>query len=470
MKKYLFICLLIFIIFIFLNGNQSFAASVYDDVRGNPIGQITPDLPGFLYEAALNYYNSSNYTDYFIIRTDNHNSGPDFWLILFNAQSSDTFFVNTTDISSTGFYWFMSSRSNIATSTYSLTGTDENDVNISLVSTALSFGSGAYKYQIRGVYAGSQYVYFNNGSNAVDINKPFYNGVIYNTFGFYMIDNSTYLDRLVSGEEIYFFWFEGPKVPGFEYNMNNSIPPYPVWIYMHDVTYNSPPSYDYINGTTSVFIDLNDYTNLNGYPLWTFMTEAISKNPDHISYAIPTVYPFGSYQDGHTYEIYLMYSVNGGSVVETEHYTWTTNFTSAGLEFQNKNATDKTLTNIDKVNRYLASNNLNNEYINIPSITVNDPTYSFFTTIIELITNAILTANEYESITFDFLGASFTVNMSEFKFLAGDDFYVLRNFLHGFVNFSIIIAILLDIRRRLILLKEFRWDAMFADDVITKII
>lgn len=139
MKKYIFIFLLIFIIFILFNRNQSFAASVYDDVKGNPIGEITQDLPGFLYEAALNFVNSSNYSDYFIIRSDDHNAWGNYGLILFNAQPSDSFFVDTTDVSSNGLYWFMSSRSNISTVYYSLRGTDENNVDIVFVANDISF-------------------------------------------------------------------------------------------------------------------------------------------------------------------------------------------------------------------------------------------------------------------------------------------------------------------------------------------
>lgn len=81
--KYLCIFMIIFLVGFSLMLTFSKKVSAESDVVCYPTGQAIVDLPYSIYTTAINYVQQSNYTDYFIVRTDSASADSRYWLILF---------------------------------------------------------------------------------------------------------------------------------------------------------------------------------------------------------------------------------------------------------------------------------------------------------------------------------------------------------------------------------------------------
>lgn len=261
-----------------------------------------------------------------------------------------------------------------------------------------------------------------------------------------------FTDTLITGEFTYFY-FRVPK-----YNSEK----WPCWIYFHDTTNIEPPSYDYVNGTSSVYIDLNDYVSNdvgNNY-IWAYLQD------DYYNYyAIPSSFPFQGYIDGHTYELHLLWAKGSGLDIGHKSFEWTTSFTQAGIIKQQEVLNDKTLTQRDKYFDYLTSGNIQNEIINIPSLSVSDPTYGFFSSLVYMITDAFYSTTNSESISFEVYEKPYTIYSSDFNFLNTSGLAVIKNLLSISWVLGIGYYIFCDIRREITRLKEFGWWSLFADDI-----
>lgn len=177
--------------------------SAESDVVCYPTGQAIVDLPYSIYTTAINYVQQSNYTDYFIVRTDSASADSRYWLILFNGLSTDTFYINQPNVTTTGLYWLQCTRQNVYTRAYNLT-TD----SVSYVTDSLTFGTGNYRYRIAGIYSGTYNVYYNTGSGSADLNHVLYpkdDISIFTPPSFVNYDDSNWSGTLVNGEFNYFY-------------------------------------------------------------------------------------------------------------------------------------------------------------------------------------------------------------------------------------------------------------------------
>lgn len=151
-------------------------------------------------------------------------------------------------------------------------------------------------------------------------------------------DTTHYGDTLVTGEFTYFF-FKVRKNPNWD------DVPSPCFFYFHDITNFSIPFDTYVNDTTSVFFDLNEQGTFKNHAY----LYAFDFSGDYIKYAVACALPFGSYKNNSTYQLNLFYI---DPITDERHektYTWTTNFTSAGISKQNAIEDDNMLSNINSL-------------------------------------------------------------------------------------------------------------------------
>lgn len=265
-------------------------------------------------------------------------------------------------------------------------------------------------------------------------------------------DTEHFSNTLITGEFTYFYF----KVPKFDSEIFDS------WIYFHDITNIEPSSYDYVNNTSSVYINLNDYSSSdigNNY-IWAYYNDA-----NYTYYAIPSSFPFQGYIDGHTYRLYLLWDKGSGLDIGQKSFEWTTSFTQAGVIKQQEVLNDKTLTQRDRLYDFLSKGDITNDIINLPSLTVSDPTYGFFSNLVYSITDAFYTSSSEETISFYSYDKEYTINSSFFNLLKNNDLSVLKNLLSIIWVVSIGMYLYIDIRKEITRLKEFGWSGLFADDI-----
>ena len=266
-------------------------------------------------------------------------------------------------------------------------------------------------------------------------------------------DSTTFGNTLVTGEFTYFYF------KAYEYNNE----PHPIWLYIHDVTNFEPPSYDYVNDSTSVWIDLRQFVyNSTGVNyVYNYL------NSDGFNYyALPSVNPFGKYQNNHTYQLDLLWTTTGSDSGH-KSFRWTTNFSTAGATLQETNSNDPSLTDTNKFYNDLT---LKGDLIKLPQLSVEDPTYNFFSTLVTKITNAFYSASMDETLTFEFLGEEHTIHSTDFNFLSQSGLQIIRNLLALWWMFAIGYYLFCDIRRIVFNLKEFHWSLMFEDDISVKML
>lgn len=287
--------------------------------------------------------------------------------------------------------------------------------------------------------------------------------VLYNPFGQSLI-NATFLN---AEDQNYSNTLDTGEFTYFSFTITSGGEPYfPMWIYFHDTTDFSPPSYDYVNDQTSFYLDLNDYTYsataiYNGVARIYF-----GYTRDGLDYYfVPCVnFPCG-YKNGHSYQLDLLWSPDYGTTVEHKTFTWTTNFTAAGIAKQDENQNDKTLSDREKYLNYLTNGDLNNEIINLPTFNYSDMTFGLFSNIIVTITDAFYDATDDETITFSLMGIDYTLHSTFFDVLSVAGLSVLKTFLGAAFAFMMGYWVYLDLRKRIYYLREFHWTLMFADDI-----
>lgn len=120
---------------------------------------------------------------------------------------------------------------------------------------------------------------------------------------------------------------------------------------------------------------------------------------------------------------------------------------------------------MEQTNEFLTSDNVNDSDIELPEMEAEDFTFSFFSTAVNSIIDAMNTTTNNETISFVFRDKTYTINSSDFNFLQHNGFELLRQLLPLFWIFSIGLMIYKDAHHRIQKLKEFNWHAMFSDDI-----
>lgn len=178
---------------------------------------------------------------------------------------------------------------------------------------------------------------------------------------------------------------------------------------------------------------------------------------NHTTYAVRfTVYLYGKDENGTFYDPWV------------KDYTWTTDFTSAGIAKVAEDSNNRILNNSNYVIDYIQNSYEGLEYFNLPTLSVNDPTYSFFTNLFNTIQNAFTSFTNHEEITVNFLGTDYRVNSSFFNIF--DDNSVMRNFLSLYWTFFLGYVIYRDLRKRIMNIREFDWTFAFDDDISIEIL
>lgn len=163
--------------------------------------------------------------------------------------------------------------------------------------------------------------------------------------------------------------------------------------------------------------------------------------------------------DNSTYNMWLDYGDNFSLSTDTE--TLSTSFSELGKSMAITDTQDAT----QEIADYLNNDEVNDADFELPEISVNDFTLSFFSTLVGSITDAFLDTTYDESISFDVRGTTYTIHSTEFDILGKVGLGVLKNFTALFWVFGIGYWIFCDARKRIMRLKEFNWTAMFADDI-----
>ena len=244
-----------------------------------------------------------------------------------------------------------------------------------------------YWYSSFDVYSDSTYhtiLYTGVGTPDVPIEEPVFENYE---------DTEHFGNTLVNGEFTYFYF----KIPHVEEPFT------PFWFYFHDITDVPIPSDDYYNGSTSVFINLNDaVSNSVGLNyIYRYLTQ-----DGYDYYAVPSVSPFGSYLNGHTYRLVLEWTYDSGVTADSKSFQWTTDFSQAGITKQDENKNDAMLSGINslyksqqEMNNFLNDNSYNSNN-NMPnSSEYTSPTDSGIDSIFTALYNAF-TTNQTQTVRF----------------------------------------------------------------------
>lgn len=206
-------------------------------------------------------------------------------------------------------------------------------------------------------------------------------------------DTTTYGNTLINGEFTYFYF----KVP------KTGEQPTPAWVYFHDTTDHDPISFDYVNGSTSVYIDLLERTYIDTQQSY-FYDYAYYNDSTYQYYAVPCVLPFGSYNNNSSYSLTLMWTDDDGATVKQKDFDWTTSFSAAGIDKQKENQDNLMLNNLNAINDYINNKGYNTGAIigNMPNSSgYNSPTDSGINSIFTALYNAF-TSTETQSVRFYF--------------------------------------------------------------------
>ena len=385
----------------------------------------------------LDYYenNLKSTYDSLIITANNY-------LIVWNQPQTQNRFWLVTDIN----FLQCEQEDDITTLTYYC----NDGVNVVYWTDVIKFGYGQGHHQISGGASGFVISSVNIYSGAYN-HSYFDNNIFpqnyFNNRSASIINTTTqaYQDNLVNGS------FEYLIVDAGDYAQ------YPVILHINNgsISIDSPGKYKYIVlDHNSPYADLS--IEPNQYQSWTI------PKADLIPFYNNTVY-----------NIWLTYGEN--HALSTSTYTWTTNFSQSTIDnavVDEQDATHQVAENTQQIanelgqtNQFLTSDNIDDNDIELPEISANDFTLTFFSTLVGGITDAFLNTSYDEYIEFDVRNTHYVIHSTEFNILSRVGLSALKNFVSLFWIFGIGYWIYCDARRRIALLKEFHWTAMFADDI-----
>lgn len=206
----------------------------------------------------------------------------------------------------------------------------------------------------------------------------------------------------------------------------------------------------YILDENSPWFVSYEYTGDYAGQFYYFVTQRFMDNPLNIV-------------NGNSYKIELTFPTANG--YDDLDVSWTYNLTGDVQQNIQDNVQQDTLKQVEQTNAFLNSDKIDDSDIQLPEMEADDFTFSFFSTAVTSIVDAMNSATSNESITVEFRGTTYTINSSDFNFLRNNGFTLLRDLLPILWIFSIGFMIYKDAHYRIQKLKEFNWHAMFTDDI-----
>lgn len=458
----------IFACFLFLYNSKCYASydenGNYYEYQGNnnEIKCVIPKLVWDCYNYNLNYYQtlySQNWDGWnkclFCYRTG---AGSDtdtwaFWVIpptnenFFFTYGADTGGAVDTSVrqwSNSG-YWFSINANNIVNTSTLFTKYNSSNNSSSLrlsVSTNLN-GFEGYRYPSC---------------------RPLYSQIGQLRFDYYD-SSSIWWQRYPS--------FNSPSISGLvandSYNLQTLSSPFNnIILHNNEVDISSSSIlfdvYDDTYGvSTEPFLSLT-LNNTSDY----YWTNNVDKS--YFSFNLSDISKYNSV-NGNKYHIFVSYFDNFGNT-NTIAYWFQFVFSAdviQNIEDNTQQNINNNLENInnqmEQTNEFLTSDSVNDSDIELPEMEAEDFTFSFFSTAVNSIIDAMNTTTNNETISFVFRDKTYTINSSDFNFLQHNGFELLRQLLPLFWIFSIGLMIYKDAHHRIQKLKEFNWHAMFSDDI-----